>query len=381
MSIKENGVETNQKEKKGISEHDPPVLSQTPVDNVPVYTVANEEGYFPTGYSKEILTSVASVQLYQIHPKYAHRQNHMTESIIADGTLTLRDPSPGTPSDVVLIGECDDLIFFVMKDDAVIKISQRMFTIFLPDDCIAISLPEDVEEHNLLHIEGLFAVRTKFHDESKEISNVDATILGGKFGDLVPDDDVSKKIYAFSVVMANKIHSYSGEGAKYIAEYGQSKRENVTETGEKEVSKAAIYAATAARKLGKFTHKAVVTVSDTVSNTLGKGLASTIAIRESDGKIKRANKGFIISSALAFSEIAGSVADGYNLVSRAAKDEAVAYMDLKYGHDASELTRQTLGATINFGNTALSARRVLNVRKILTSSATVAIKESFKAEK
>ena len=58
----------------------------------------------------------------------------------------------------------------------------------------------------------------------------------------------------------------------------------------------------------------------------------------------------------------------------ATRDESVEYASAKYGHDASELARQTYGAAIHFGKAALCARCILNVKEIMKVSAKVALK-------
>jgi len=65
-------------------------------------------------------------------------------------------------------------------------------------------------------------------------------------------------------------------------------------------------------------------------------------------------------------------------MANAAKEETVEYMNVKYGKDASQLARKTIGASIEFGEAALSARRFLNVKQIAKASAKVALKESLK---
>jgi len=58
--------------------------------------------------------------------------------LLAKGRFALLDPSPGTPSDVALIGNCGDTIFYVMNDDATIKVSRNAYNLLLPKDCIRI---------------------------------------------------------------------------------------------------------------------------------------------------------------------------------------------------------------------------------------------------
>lgn len=365
--------------KSGLSSHGTPVLYHTPIDSVPVYTIQNEQGFFPTGSSQESLISNLNVKLYQMHPNCSSTSlpNNLesSESILAEGILKLSDPAPGIPSEVVLIGECDGILFYIMKDDVVLKLSSRIYTLLLPEDCISISLPEDASDEAVLYMEGIFAARAKFVDKSDQISaDTEGNTLQEDNEDLVPDDKISKSMYKFSLIMAKQIDKASQAGANYITKYGEQKRSNVTESTEMKVSSTSLYATRILKKAGKITHKTVDKVGNSVTNTIGGKMAKFLVIKESDGKIKRINKRFWMTSGLVFSNISNSAAEGYLLLLSATRDEAVEYVTAKYGHDASELARQTFGATIHFGKAALSARRILNVKEIMKESAKIALK-------
>lgn len=405
----------------GIASHDDPILSESPIDHVPVYTLQSEDGFFPTGYSEEILTSHNNAQLYQMNPKTAHEHDQKQKNtkdekiaelfsestILAEGTFTLRDPARGTPSEVALIGECDGTLFYVKQNDAIIKMSSKTFAIIFPEDCITIHFLQENDEERakeedsmLLYMEALFAARTKFinnFEQTPEIAS-DSNDDNGEDDDIKNflDNKTSKHIYSFSKYVGKKINAAGVVGASYISNYGESKRNGVLVKKEassaKSVNNSAdsnsnlfvrpstIYAAGALQKAGKFTNTAVKTVGNNVSNTIGKSMAGTFTAKENDSESTQRNKKVALSSALVLYSLADSTTAAYRLMAKAAKEETVEYMNVKYGKDASELARKTLGASIEFGEAALSARRFLNVKHIIKASAKVALKESVKKQ-
>lgn len=62
----------------------------------------------------------------------------------------------------------------------------------------------------------------------------------------------------------------------------------------------------------------------------------------------------------------------------AAKMQATSFVATKYGEDAAELARHTAGSAANFGRTALTARRIVNVKKIAKSAGKSAVKTAVK---
>jgi len=371
----------------GYIAHETPNLSQIPIDAVPVYIIPKENGYFPTGYVNNELVSTAGsspVQLYQIHPSYArHDGNGSTEGevnfpLIAEGNLVLLDPSPGTPSDVALIGNCGDTVFYVMNDDATVKVSRNTYNLLLPKDCIRIQFAEDVADELLLHVEGLLAARTKFVDKSTESGT---TAGGGERGadrHLVPKGRVSQSVYSLSVLMASGIVSVSKKGSEKIRAYGESKRSGVTETKETEIGAGALATASAARKAAGATNKIVGKIGTRISKSIGGALATTIHVTENDSKTKRRGKRYLTASALAFSEVSDAVGEGYDELSVATKNEAAEFIAAKYGREAGDFCRQTVGAAVNFGKAALTVRRILDLKCVIKEGAKVAAAETIK---
>jgi len=359
----------------GYDTHATPTLSQTPIDAVPVYTIPNESGYFPTAFlNHELVSTGTPVHLYQIHPKYARQQHTSSEEItfpmIAEGTLTLSDPAPGTPSTIALIGRCENTIFNVRTSDATVKVSSNAYNLLLPQDCIRVQLPDDTADDVLLRIEGLLASRTKFSDRS--------ALSVGKARDLVPKGRVSQSVYKMSVLLAGGIVSVSESGSRRIATYGETKRGSITETEEVAVSGAALGAASTVKKVAKVTNRVVGKIGSVLSKSIGGALATTISVSDKDGRTKRRGKRYLTASAIAFSEVADAVGEGYDRLSSATKDEATAFVAAKYGDDAGDFCRQTVGAAVNFGEAALAVRRVLDVKTVIKESAKVAAAKTMK---
>jgi len=333
--------------------------------------------------------------------------NHPDSTLLAEGSFILRDPAPGTPSEVVLIGQCNGILFYVKQDDTIVKISSHEFAILFPEDCIAIhisqnsNIPNKKKEEDdsmLLYMEALFAARTNFLDKSLPISY--ATVDTNDNSDIdddvnfIMDNKVSKSMFKFSKYVGKKINSAGASGADYITNYGEAKRNqfleksetqnftsmnsNTSNTSNREVSPTILYAAGALHKAGKVTNQAVQIVGTNVSNVIGKSMAGTLTLKENDSNFTKNNKKVALSSALVFYNLANSTTAAYRLMANAAREETVEYMNVKYGKDASQLARKTIGASIEFGEAALSARRFLNVKQIAKASAKVALKESLK---
>jgi len=264
-----------------------------------------------------------------------------------------------------------------MNDDATIKVSQRAFNLLLPEDCIRVQISDDISDDKLLHIEGLFAARTKFSDKST-VDNTIAPTGIGENRDLVPKGRVSQSMYTMSVLMASGIVSISDKGSKKIENFGEKKRSNITEMKEAKVSATTLSAASTAKSAAKGANKFVGMISTKLSKSIGGALASKINVNEKDSKNTRRGKRYLKASSLAFSEVADAVGEGYDTLSSVTKDEATAFVAAKYGREAGELCRQTVGAAVHFGKAVLTARRILDVKSVIKESAKVAAAETLK---
>jgi hypothetical protein len=63
---------------------------------------------------------------------------------------------------------------------------------------------------------------------------------------------------------------------------------------------------------------------------------------------------------------------------KSAQSQAAAYVVIKYGQSAAELCRHTAGAATNFGRAALTARRIVDFKKVMKSAGKTMVKEGIK---
>ena len=90
-----------------------------------------------------------------------------------------------------------------------------------------LDLSECADQKIVLHIEGLLAARTKFHDETT-IEEEEEKKGKPKYPEELPRDPVSKAVFRTSAQVARMIVSMSQKGAEKIDNYGEKKKENIT---------------------------------------------------------------------------------------------------------------------------------------------------------
>jgi len=367
------------------------------------YEVPNESGYFPAG-SDDIgaVATLENVTIYNIDPdQYCKGELEKGEKALARGKLTWRDPDGGTADDVALVGECtvsenpdrrqpgvqEVIVFYLMTDDATIKISDKEFVLLLPKECILLDLTECTDDSMVLQMEGLLAARTKFHDQTSEVVTVEGVSEEGegeeakqsiKYPEELPDDAVSRALFRTSLQISRLIVSASKVGAEKIDSYGEKKRESVTKTKEVKVAKSSIAAAKAARSASEFALSKAVKLSDKISDVVGGKVGRAAAIKDGDRHSKKKARNLLLASFLAYAEVGGGASEGYEIMVKSAQMQATSFVAKKYGVEAAELARHTAGATTNFGRTALTARRVVNVKKLAKSAGKQMVKEGIK---
>ena len=213
---------------------------------------------------------------------------------------------------------------------------------------------------------------------------------------MIPDALLHRSIYKSSVWIKKQTVLLGEAGAKKVEGHGDRWREsfqsslNSTSTnksnsdcevgngnGNKKIHPKAIEGAAQIRKFSKTARNAAEKVSDSVSNVVGGVVGSVIAEKPTDSKTKSGARQLLRTSAIAYGEISDGVGEGFDVLSRAARREASACVAVKYGQDVADLTRHTLGATNNFVKTALTCRRILDVRKVAKSSVKSAVKQSI----
>ena len=290
---------------------------------------------------------------------------------LATGTLTLHDPSPGTADEVVLVCRCGDLLFYVMSTDPVTKTSNTEFMLMLPENGIVIDLSECSDKDLLLHMEGVLAARTKFHDETKQSAT-------GDYPENLPDDCASRFMFRTSAKVAQLTVRASKVGASKIDAYGEKKREAVTEGKDVKVGRTSITVAKTTRTVAEKTSKVATSVSEKVSDALGGKVGKAAAIKESDSATKRRARSLLLASTISYGEISYGAAEGYELMVKSAQAQATSFVAKKYGKEAAELARHTAGAAANFGRAALTLQRVVNVKKLVKSAGKQMVKEGIK---
>lgn len=348
----------------GYLSHPPPLYAPHHNDVPSHFEIPNEIGYFPAAASTQVASIPAT--LYQMHPNYDKAVDHP----ICSGTLVLSDPDDGTANEVALVGECSGISFYILSDDATTRTSETDYMLLLPNDCLMVDVTGASPEQ-VLHFEALLAARTKFHDETATQGEI-------VYPEILPNDKVSRGIYRTSTCMSRMIVGASGKVAKGIHAYGEKKRDSIVEPQEKQVSNASIKMAKATRRVSDTTLRVSLKVSDKISSVIGGGVGRAVAVKEGDSGPKRKARELLLASTIAMDEVSGGVTEGYELMVQAAKAQATSYVSAKYGESAAELARHTAGSAVNFGRTALTARRIVNVKKIAKSAGKSAVKTAIK---
>jgi hypothetical protein len=332
------------------------------------YVIPNQEGYFPAGSDGRSLVLIANATLYEIHPSRYEKPDEP----LASGLFTLHDPAAGTADEVALVGQCGDTLFYIMNDDATTKTSEFEFMIMLPENCIILDLT-GCSDADALRVESLFAARTKFHDESKSLTEIT------EYPANLPDDKCSRALFRASRKIANCTKAVAAMGASRIDSYGEMKRDSVVQSTDVKVGKTTILIAKGTRAISKKTLQLTEKVSDKISDVLGGKVGRATEIKEGDSANKRRARSLLLASTIAYAEVGNGAAEAYELMVTSAKSQATSFVDKKYGKDMAELTRHTAGAVANFGRAALTARRVVDVKKVVKSAAKRRVKEAIKA--
>ena len=336
------------------------------IGQVPVFTIPGEEGYFPTGRKDEYLVRCETTRIYQFVP-IGGTIDTTSGNLLAEGPLTLRDPSPGTPEEVVLIGECEGIIFYLKKDDATVKLSNDDFVLFLPDECIGINLGSKEKEEIKLHVEGLLAYRTTFSEDLKK----EDEFAGAS-------DKHFQTMVLMSQWLAEQIVKGSEYGASKIEKFGKHKRSKIKETKEVKISSTTMKTAKVTKKVAKGTNKVVTKVSDSITGVMGSAISNAVTPKSTDSKTKEKGRALLLATTKSVCEVLDGIGEGCSKLSTSMKKEGTAYVEAKYGKEAGELARNTAGATIHFTKAVLVTRRVINPKWVLKSGAKQAVKKTIK---
>ena len=131
--------------------------------------------------------------------------------------------------------------------------------------------------------------------------------------------------------------------------------------------------------MSKKTADVTSSVSDKLSDALGGKVGRAVESKKGDSAIKRKGRDVLLASAMAYSEVGNGAAEGYELMVRSAQEQATSYVDKKYGKEAAELARHTAGTAANFGRAALTAKRVVNAKKLVKTAAKSRAKAAVKS--
>ena len=233
----------------------------TIIDAPSHYCIPNEQGYFPAASADAaaLLARIENITLLQTYPE-------TEDPLLANGTLTLRDPDAGTADDVALVGRCGDTLFYVMAEDATTKASEFEFVLMLPKNCIIIDMTKCTDKSDILRVEGLLAARTRFHDESVVggvgtgitttqsnttlVTTSSATKPGENalvYPDNLPNDSISRSMFWASRHASRMIVRAGELGASKIDSYGEKKQVAITESKDVAVGKNSIMPTKATR--------------------------------------------------------------------------------------------------------------------------------------
>lgn len=360
------------------------------------YCIPNEQGYFPAGSADAaaLLVSIENATLLQTYPE-------TDDPLLASGTLTLRDPDAGTADDVALVGRCGDTLFYVMAEDATTKTSEFEFVLMLPKNCIVIDLTKcATDKASVLRVEGLLAARTKFHDESvaggqsssialvaaapvnavveQQLPNNNSSSSALIYPENLPNDSISRSMF-WASSHASKMIVRAGElGASKIDSYGEKKKEAITESKDVKVGKNSMMLAKATRSVSEKTYTVTEKVSGKISDFLGGKIGRAVAVKDNDSARMKKARSLLLASTLSYAEIGSGASEGYELMVKSAQMQATDYVARRYGQSAAELCRHTAGAATNFGRAALTARRIVDVKKVMKSAGKTMVKEGIK---
>jgi len=232
-------------------------------------------------------------------------------------------------------------------------------------------------------VEALLAARTKFHDESADVldeasATKPITSSGIIYPENLPDDSVSRSMF-WTSRRVSQILVVAGElGASKIDSYGEKQKDGITESKEVKVRQSSITLAKATRKVSERTFAVTESVTGKISDFIGEKLGKACSINSGDSATKSKARTLLLASVLSYGEIGNGASECYEKVVKSAKSQATAFVAAKYGQSAAELCRHTAGAATNFGRAALTARRVVDPKKLIKSVAKHAVKESIK---
>jgi|NOAtaT_7_FD_contig_61_936973_length_1637_multi_2_in_0_out_0_1 hypothetical protein len=217
---------------------------------------------------------------------------------------------------------------------------------------------------------------------------------------LIPHDRVNQAIFHTSIWLAKQIVHLSEQGAKLLKDQGKkwrasqpdltaivliieeeqpqqthalgtynqemnpSSSNNITNHCDTDTSNIHVRNASYIWSCSKAVRNAVEYVSESISNLLGTMIGSCITEQPTDGEIIRYSRHLVRTTVVSCGEVGTSIEESFDIITHATKEEVTSCVALYYGRDAATCTQHTLGTVINLLKAVITARRVLNAKKV-----------------
>jgi hypothetical protein len=354
-----------------------PLHADSPIQLVVSQKTRNKDELFVTCPYCQLYYQLQNAQINN-----STKSATLVPNLLSQEGSSTRAPVTSPPGEVRMIGECDGVIFYLSDEDA---ISQ-------PEVTLMICVPIAACTKNNLHQAGKIVVEDRIELIHRDICTLNdhskhAKFTTGKLEEnienLIPDDALNQAIYQSSIWIAKQIVLFSEAGAKQVEYHGEQWRctiirpvDGILQTEEQKyecdsslnVHPEVVQQASYIRSFSKTVRNFVEQVSESVSNFLGILIGCCIAEKPTDGETTRYCRHLLRTTVLSCGEISEGVEEGFDIFARAAKREVTSCVAIHYGRDAADVTRHTLGTSINLIKTAITVRRVLNAKKVARSS-------------
>jgi hypothetical protein len=211
---------------------------------------------------------------------------------------------------------------------------------------------------------------------------------------LIPHDRVNQAIFHTSIWLAKQIVHLSEQGAKLLKDQGEKWRAsqpdlpaivliieeeqpqqthalgtynqeiNPSSSNNTDTSNIHVRNASYIWSCSKAVRNAVEYVSESISNLLGTVIGSCITEQATDGEILRFSRHLVRTTVVSCGEVGTSIEESFDIITHTTKEEVTSCVALYYGRDAANFTQHTLGTVINLIKAVITARRVLNAKKV-----------------
>mmetsp|Transcript_8189 Transcript_8189/g.24641 ORF Transcript_8189/g.24641 Transcript_8189/m.24641 type:complete len:398 (+) Transcript_8189:139-1332(+) len=325
--------------------------------------VGGEERIFPSPERTRTPLFTAAAKIFQVHPGYGKG------SLLATGTLHVMTPQQTEGAEEVsLVGECGETRFFFKWTDTCIKIAPAEYMLMADTDCVGIELQSSSPEatskfDHLLRDRCIFRV-----EEDPDATLVPSDFQGDARRSLYPEDPTSQTVAKMTGWLCHAIMKASTGTANSIHSYGSKKTDAVTQSSG-DISLGHAKRSESIRSATEKARKVITRISDKLSRHVGDKLVKHVEVKPGDSGLKAKARQLAASALLAYAEVTDSLVSGYTLVMDSTKQESQKYVEKRYGENAKITVGNSTAAVTNVGVSAITARRVLSVRKIVKSNA------------